>query len=233
MPIVDLKRTVEAWRASLCPRIDLASLISRNPTAHKWKTTYRSIVLRELVCWRVTDLLAQVDALLRQSHFLGAVVLLRSAFETLAVLIYLNQKTEAIFADPKLFFHFGETTSRLMLGSKNKTTNIDALNILTVLAKCDEKFPGLTLMYGLLSESAHPNYDGVCSGYSSIDELNFVTNFSNRWEEKYRELLQRGIDLCVMIFQEEYNTVWPDNFAKLEKWIEENDDWLEANKSNH
>jgi hypothetical protein len=231
MPVVDLEETVKVWRGSLCPRVELAALYARNPTAHKWKTTYRSIVLRELVCWRVTDLLAQVDALKRQAHILGAVILLRSAIETLAVLIYLNQKTEAIFAERSSFFSFCDTTASLMLGSKNETTSRVAINIMTILNHCEKKYPGLTDIYGRLSESAHPNYDGVCSGYSSIDETNYVTEFSNRWEEKYRDLLPIGIDLCVTMFQSEYNIIWPDKFSKLEQWLADNDQWLEANKS--
>jgi len=60
MRIDQLDELIAGWHMSLCPHIDSAALISRNNTAHKWKATYRSIVLRELVCWRFTDLLAQV-----------------------------------------------------------------------------------------------------------------------------------------------------------------------------
>ena len=228
---VDLEKTVEGWRETLCARIELAALYARSPIAHKWKATYRSIVLRELVCWRVTDLLTQVASLQQQGHVLGAVILVRSAIETLAVLIYLNRKTDSVFIDPKQFFEFCDTTTRLMLGSKNKTTGHEAPNILTILGQCEKSYPGFSDIYGYLSESAHPNYDGVCSGFSSIDETNFVTEFSNRWLDKYSDRLTIAIDLCVKVFQSEYNEVWPDRFSKLEKWLEENDEWLEANKT--
>jgi hypothetical protein len=228
---VDLAKTVEGWRETLCPRVELARLISRSPIAHKWKATYRSIVLRELVCWRVADLLAQVAVLQRLGHILGAVILVRSAIETLAILIYLNQKTGAVFDDPKQFFEFCETTSKLMLGSKNQTTAREALSILTVLKQCEKKYPGFTKIYGHLSESAHPNHDGVCAGYSSIDEKNFTTEFASHWEEMYREDLPLAIELCVATFESEYNDEWPAKFTRLEKWLEENDVWLEANRA--
>jgi hypothetical protein len=228
---VDLDKTVEEWRKSLCPRIELARLIARNPTAHKWKATYRSIVLRELVCWRITDLMAQVSALQGQGHILGAVILVRSAMETLAILIYLNRKTDAVFEDPKQFFELCAATSKLMLGSKNQTTKFEAPNILTVLGHCDKKYPGFAKIYGYLSESTHPNYDGVCSGYSTIDEESYVTEFGNHWAEKYRDNLPLAIDLCVTTFQNEYNEEWPPRFDKLEKWLVDNDEWLEANKT--
>jgi hypothetical protein len=227
----DLEKTVEAWRKSLCPRIELGSLIARNPIAHKWKATYRSIVLRELVCWRVTDLLAQVAVLQRQGHFLGAVILTRSVMETLAILIYLNRKTDLVFGEPKFFFEFCELTLKLMLGSKNKSTALEVTNILTILDHSDRKYPGFKILYEHLSESAHPNYDGVCSGYSSIDEKSYVTEFTNRWEDKYRDELPMAIDLCVTTFEAEYNEEWTTRYGRLEKWLVENDEWLEANKA--
>jgi hypothetical protein len=39
-----------------------------------------------------------------------------------------------------------------------------------------------------------------------------------------------AIELCVHVFQHEYNDVWPQSFEKLEGWLVENDAWLEANK---
>jgi hypothetical protein len=227
---VDLQKTVVAWRASLCEKVELAALISRNPTAHKWKVTYRSIVLRELVSWRLVELLEQTALLLNQGHTLGAVVLVRSAFETLSVLIYLNEKTAAVVGEGASFFDYCETTSRLMLGSKDKSTPQSAININTVLERCEKKYPGIVQLYADFSESVHPNYDGVCSGFSRIDEQNYVTSFLSRWDEKYRQRLPVAIELCVHVFQHEYNDVWPQSFEKLEGWLVENDAWLEANK---
>lgn len=227
---VDLPKTVAAWRESLCPRIELAALISRNPTAHKWKATYRSIVLRELVSWRLVELLEHTSALLSRGHTLGAVVLVRGVFETLSILIYLNEKTSAVVRDEVSFFDFCDTTSRLMLGSKNQSTNLAAINIISVLERCEKKYPGIVQLYAALSESAHPNYDGVCSGFSRIDEKNFTTEFLSRWDEKYRERLTSAIELCVQVFEHEYNTVWTEAFEKLEAWLVEKDAWLEANK---
>lgn len=229
-PIVDLKAIVAQWKSSLCPRIELAALISRNGTAHKWKATYRTIVLRELVCWRLVELMEELALLSRERPTLGSVILLRSAFETLSILIYINQKIESVLRDETSFFDFCSTTSRLMLGSKNKTTEYAAINIISVLELCEKKYPGILALYGDLSESAHPNYDGVCSGFSRIDEANFTTEFEDRWSEKYLTRLQAGIDLCVEVFQSEYNDVWPSNFEALERWLVDKDKWLEENK---
>lgn len=231
MRMEQIEQVLENWRSSRCTEIELAALISRNPTAHKWKTTYRSIVLRELVYWRLEDLLTQMVVLWKQGHILGALILLRSALETLAILIYLNQKTEAVLLGTEDFFEFAKATSRLMLGSKNQSTSTASVNIITVLERCDKKYPGIMLIYAELSESAHPNYQGVCRGYSRIDEENFITRFSNRWDEKYQERLSLGIELCMSTFETEYNKVWTKHFESLEVWLTKNDARLEAAKS--
>jgi len=49
---------LEYWRTSLCKQIEVAALYSRNPTAHKWKSPYMSMLCRELIYWRLTDLIS-------------------------------------------------------------------------------------------------------------------------------------------------------------------------------
>jgi len=230
MRIEQLEELIAGWRKSLCPHIELAGLIARNNTAHKWKVTYRSIVLRELVLWRFTDLIAQAAYLIRGKHVLGARVLIRSAIETLAILIYLNQKTAMVLEGKENFFRFAEMTSRLMLGSRNQTTTLEAINILSVLEKCEKQYPGIVKVYGELSESAHPNYDGVCAGYSVVNEKEYRTDFKNRWAEKSGENELTLLEICARTFDDEYNEVWPRYFEKLESWLVTNDATLEQQK---
>lgn len=78
--------------------------LSRNPTAYKWKCSFRVWMLREAVFWRLHDLMTQSYALYKQRHILGARILLRSGFESLATLIYLNQIMQQVL-DNKLDFH--------------------------------------------------------------------------------------------------------------------------------
>lgn len=231
MQIEQLEKLIAGWQKSLCPHIELAALISRNNTAHKWKVTYRSIVLRELVLWRFTDQIAQATYLIRGRHFLGARILIRSSIETLAILIYLNQKTTAVIEGRENFFQFAEITSQLMLGSRNKTTKLESINILSVLEKCEKEYPGTIKVYAELSECAHPNYDGVCAGYSVVNEKDYRTDFKNRWAEKSGESELTLLEICAKIFEVEYNEVWPRYFEKLESWLVTNDPTLEQQKN--
>lgn len=226
-----IAQNLSSWRASLMTSIPIAGLLSRNPVVYKWKAPFRCWLLREAAFWRVTDLLTQSYALHQQGHGLGARILLRSGIETLAYLIYLNQLIQQV-VDSKLDFHeFGQKTSILLLGSRDRSTNHQSLNIITILQKCDKRYPGLEKLYGILSESAHPNYDGLVAGYSKVDHDEYETCFSNRWMEINGASHLDSIELYMMIFHHEYNDVWANLMDKLENWIAENDDSLEATKN--
>ena len=223
-------QALSALKSSLCQSVDLGCLFSRNAIAHKWKAPFRSLTLREGVAWRTQDLLAQSLALHESENGLGARILLRSAFESVAVLIYLNMLTRQVLAGTLDFHEYSRKTSTFLLGSRDKSTDHVAINIVTVLQKCDARYPGIEELYAALSESAHPNYEGVCVGYSKVDHKNFVNTFSNRWQAVYGENHVDSIVLCLMVFQSEYNDEWADSFSKLESWIVENDAILEATK---
>lgn len=226
----DVEINLANWQSSLMANIPLGGLFSRNETAYKWKAPFRCWMLHESVLWRLHDLLTQSVALHQQDHGLGARILLRSGFETLATLIYLNQLMGQVL-DRTLNFHdFDEKTRRLTVGSKNKSTKIESINIMTILGKCEKRYPGIEKIYANLSESAHPSYEGLCVGYSKIDHDEYDTIFSNRWMELYGNNHLGMVELCMETFESEYNDVWSDLVTKLEEWIEANDDELEATR---
>jgi hypothetical protein len=92
----DVREMLDAWGNSLCAEVSVADLLSRNRTAHKWKVTLRITIVRECICWRTHDLLNQAAILLSQGHSLGCRILLRSAFESVALLVYLNEQIRAV-----------------------------------------------------------------------------------------------------------------------------------------
>lgn len=225
-----INETLTAWESSLSKSVDIGALFSRNPVAHKWKAPFRSLSLRETVSWRAHDLLVQSLLLYDSGHLLGSRILLRSAFETVAVLIYLNQLTRKVLAGDLSFHEFSEKTSKLLHGSRDESTKYRAINIITVIESCDKRYPGIKALYGELSESAHPNYEGASIGYSEVDKENFVTSFSNRWVSMYEDNHIDSMDLCISTFYHEYNEEWLGAFENLESWISENDGKLEEKK---
>jgi hypothetical protein len=226
----DLRETLNAWGASLCSEVAVGGLLARNRTAHKWKVTLRVLIVRECICWRTHDLLNQAFVLHSLGHALGSRILIRSAFESVALLVYLNEQIRAVSKGALSFNAFQELSLRLLMGSKNGSTDHAAVNVLTLLEKCDKKFNGILDQYHLLSESAHPNFDGVCMAYSRSDKETLSTSFQNNLMQMHARGNIAGIELCVLLFNSEYNDEWPAAFQELEDWLVANDADLERTK---
>lgn len=226
-----IEENLANWENSLVQHIPIAGLLSRNPIAYKWKAPFRSWMLREAAFWRVHDLMQQSYSLYRNDHLLGARIILRSGFETLASLTYLNQITEQVLEETMSFSDWGEKTTKLLLGSRDNTEMPQSTNILTIFKKCEKRYPGLMKMYASLSESAHPSYQGLCSGYSKIDHGECETHFRNRWSEKYAARHLDLMESCMSTFHYEYNDVWIKLMEQLEEWIVKNNSELDSNKN--
>jgi hypothetical protein len=222
----EIEYLVNKWQKEKVSIIEQGSVYSRNPIAHKYKAPYRSLVIRELILWRISDLIEQVIFLIKNEHILGARILLRSAFETLGILIYLNQKMESLLEGSIDYKNFDSITVNLILGSKQSYSKVESINIVTVLQKCDKAYPGIYDIYKDLSESAHPSFEGMCVGYSEVDEVKYVTKFSNQWKKLFSNGIEHLILTCIATFELEYNNVWPQLFESLEKWLEDNDKYI-------
>ena len=228
--ISSIQDTLATWKQSLVTQIPIGGLHTRNPIAYKWKAPFRAWLLREGTFWRTQDLLSQSLDLHRQGNELGARILLRSGFESVATLIFLNQSLKQVLDGVLNFQTFGERTSKMLLGSKNNKSGPETINIISVLEKCEKKYPGILTLYGQLSESAHPSYESLCVGYSQIDFDEDEVNFSNRWYTFFGESHVNLMELCMSTFHQEYDVVWPELILQLESWIVTNDSNLEATK---
>ncbi len=228
-----IEKILSEWKKTRLEKIEIAGLYSRNPVAHKWKAPFRALVIRELVYWRLIDLIDQALELNKINAVLGARILLRSAFETVAILIFLNSKIESLINGNMQFKDFENTTLRLLLGSRRDEQEIKSYNIISILEGCEKHYPGITKVYNDLSETAHPNYDGMIQGYSEFDKEKHVTFFHSRWDEIYGEDFENLMMICIKTFESEYNDVWSEHFERLEKWLEENDENLEAQRSSN
>lgn len=84
------------------------------------------LLLREAVAWRLVDLLTQSVHLHKAKHVLGARILVRSAFETVGMLIYASQEMRRVVAGELDFHEFSKRTSQLLLGSVSWTLCLPA-----------------------------------------------------------------------------------------------------------
>lgn len=225
-----VEENIANWGKALFYKIPVGGLLARNPISHKWKSPFRCLMLREAAFWREHDLMMQSYTLFREGHVLGSRILLRSGLETLATLTYLNLLTQKVLSGTLDFHSFWHKTTALLLGSRNNEEMPKSINVMTVLEKCDKRYPGLMALYADLSESAYPSYEGLCSGYSKINHNEDETVFSNRWMELRGKNHLNGMMLCMETFHHEYDEVWPALFEQMEEWIVANDEALEASK---
>src|SRR3990172_1257641 len=138
--MTEVEHILRRMKDSLCPSVSVGGMLARNQTAHKWKATYRSLVLRETVFWRTHDLLTQAHLLYEAKHILGSRILIRSALESVSILIYLNQLTAQVLEGTLDFQSFEIKTCQLLLGSKDGSTEHSSINIASVLKHCEKKY---------------------------------------------------------------------------------------------
>ncbi|WP_026637112.1 hypothetical protein SR858_11415 [Duganella zoogloeoides] len=225
-----IKQAINDYQNTLCKQIDIIALRERNPIAHKWKVTYYVLCNRETVAWRFVDLLEQSWFLHSQHKPMGARILLRSAIETISLLIYQDKLIGDVTTRKLSFLQFEEKVLALMHGSKNESTAWVAINIVTVLKHCEKRYKGIEKIYNWLSESAHPNYEGMRLSYSDTDPKTMITSFNNKTRELYSGMQIEGTILSMSMFENEYEHS-EDLFLKLEVWLEENESELEQHRA--
>lgn len=135
------------------------------------KVPFKLRVLRELLLHRVSDLSDAACLHYNNDSTIPALVLTRAAFETMAMLFYLNKNVEAA--------HNGRDVEALddiamkgTFGAKDKSTPYEAVNVLTVIRHLEKKYPGLEEMFEFLCEFAHPNCAGLMVAYHGVQEVN-------------------------------------------------------------
>lgn len=218
----DIRLALDSWVQNLCGEISIAGVIARDRDAHRSMAPSRSLILRNATAWRAHDLLIQALLLSDAGHLLGARILVRAAIETLAVLSYLNDLMYGVIEGKTAYSDFMEKTKKLALGSKNKSTPLEAVNVLTLIQKADKRVPGLLSTFEELSESAHPNHDGLVDGYLTWKDDGFTASFSNKWAEKFQSGFESYALVVAQLYYIEHDIRWIDAFEALERWLREN-----------
>lgn len=228
-----IRQRVASWAASLPAEVDAGLLFTRCPIAHKWKATFRIVLVREASLWRMADLGSAFVGLVDSGKFLSARIILRSACETSALLAYLNKKLSDVVTGKIDFEAFNEVTKQLLLGGKNDDY-YSPVNVMTALTHFAKDHPTILDIYNRLSEDAHPNAAGMIYGFSTSEPEVFLTRFSNRFSatDPIKRHTIASADLIFLIFEQQYNEDWPQRFEALEHWLRENDQQLEARRGN-
>jgi len=220
--MTNIRSALGRWSEALERLVPIGEVIARNPVAHTSTASTRSLLLRSASAWRSHDLLTQAVLLYDAGHLLGARILIRSAIESLAVLAYLNQLMRRVVNGTLAFQDFANKTRTLALGSRDGSTEITALSIMTILQKVEPRIPGLHSVYESLCESAHPNHEGLVEGYLAFEDDGWTAKFSNRWADKYKEGFESYVLVVAQLYYIEHDVEWSEAFSELEAWLVSN-----------
>jgi hypothetical protein len=225
----EIEKRLSDWHSSLeqTKEVDRAAIIARNGIAHEWEALFKSWIYRIALFWRMYELLQQTVNLLKDGHGLGARILLRSALETFGALVFLNEKMKNVLAGRESFSDFSENMSKMLIGSRDNSTPRLSINILTMLEKTEKKYPEITKFYKLLCESAHPNYDGLLNGYSTIDTDKHIVSFHHFWNSEWDSSQLSFLVNCMKLFEHEYHK-WINIYRELESWVENHNEEIRA-----
>jgi hypothetical protein len=226
----DLHERLANWSASLPLEVDAGSLFARCPVAHKWKATFRAVLIRESSFWRMCDLGNSFLHLIDASDLLASRIILRCACETAALLAFLNSSTSDRIAGTSSFEKFNDLTKQLLLGGRNNGDYFKPIHVTKCVSQFAKDRPVIQDIYDRLSEDLHPNASGMIYAYSENNPAEFETRFLKKIasSEATKNHTIASADLIFRCYEEQYDNIWPRQFEALEQWLRDNDSKLQA-----
>ncbi len=156
---------------------------------------FRALVIRTVMRARLAELTITACDLFSRNVRVSAFILTRSALESVAIINAINSRMRKAINEGNVG-DSGQYFDRLGWGSRNDSTPVDAINILTLIAKLDSKYPKMHVQeqYDDLSEVAHPNWGGVIGSYSHFDPVDLYEVV-----DKHGTLLPATVGLITLI----------------------------------
>lgn len=189
---LEVQKQIELLKSILPSRVDPAKI------SHVAKIPYKVADLRAGLLYRIYDLSADSFELFENNKILSGTIVARSLIETVSVFYYLCSKMN-ICIDDKDIDSFDEVVMKLGLGSRNKITEIESINILTIINKIDKDLkiddqPGaFKFCYELMCEYAHPNWKGTEGLYGKINFEQVYTDFGFNLKDEFKKEMSSHI----------------------------------------
>lgn len=153
------------------------------------KTHFKAEEFKELTLLRMVDISECAFFLFKHNRIIPALIMTRSAIETLAVIYYFYIELNNVLESKIITESFVNKLDRLILGNNfektedNPFTPIHIMDCIRTLGKAEK---GLKESYDFLCEFCHPNEYGMLNGYSTMNkeyifsELN-LTHLSGKY----------------------------------------------------
>lgn len=152
---------------------NLPDKIVAGALSHISKLPYKALSLRETLIHRIADLSDAAISLYKSSNIVPAIIMIRSVFETSAVLFWLFEKLKHVSETGDLK-DMNDFLNKHLFGARNQNASVESYNILTAIDHTDKEFENYRIAYNDLSEFAHPNWSGLMGAYSDAYKNKFV-----------------------------------------------------------
>jgi hypothetical protein len=108
-------------------------------------------------------------------HVAAGILLTRAVIESTAFIWRLKE----ILEDRRKYSpdELHSELEKMMIGWKDDPDFPKSVNVLTMITHMDRQFPGVRARYDELSETAHPNWNGVFGLYAMIDRAAYTAQF--------------------------------------------------------
>lgn len=168
---------------------NLPEKVSPEEVSRISKTALKAHVVRAVLLHRADELTKTALELYQQRKFVSCIVIVRAAFETAALLYYVCKKLGDAIQTKKVD-NIDETLMKVLFGQRRIGTEVQAINILTVIDHLDREtqIDGnscIRYLYDELCEFAHPNWNGTAGYYAHMDTDSFVTTFDQEPKELF------------------------------------------------
>lgn len=172
------------------------------------KIPWKAMDYREALIWRIEELARTAYEMFTRDELASAVTLTRACMESVAAMWYLQEKIQHVI-DTKEVGDINGVLMRLLMGSKNDITGIEAVNVLTFVGKINEDVDGFERSYKSLCEYAHPNWSGTSFLYSKPNSEKIWIDYGKniRGKESVSVVGLTCLNTSLMIFEHSYNEV--------------------------
>lgn len=194
------------------------------------------LVLLQAGLRRVLELTEAHVAEVNAGLFTPPFVTARAVIETSCLLYRMAQEAERITKDHDraALEQFDDRIMKAMFGGKSPewthANEIQALNVLTIIDNLTKTtIPDLRSMYDLLSEYAHPNYDGMIGVYQVVIERS--SKFIDHPASEQRADLSTAVGMTgfgLLLTERavaQYQALLPDFVRLCEEYIHERGVW--------
>lgn len=177
--------------------------------SHKSKLPVKIQTFNETLNFRVIDFSEAALQLLINEFHIPSIALIRSLYESNAVIFRLNKLVEQFLNSDISANDFNDSIEKILFANRLGYM-VEATNVLTFIDQLDNKgYNGLRNFYDLTSEFVHPNWHGTAGSYSELIEANNITKIKKIYadDEKFLSWIYSIFLLNINIHKDFYSKI--------------------------